>query len=196
MEHSKEVRRNDIYAYMWVAEWARQIPDTANQKVLERFALDLIPSSYIDIVHTTSYVKAINLLLNHPVFDPTFDDNKMLKTALRYYHYYTKGALAESRWPVSKDAMITCLWAHPAIRATYVAPTVAEFEIEVDDATTPWTGQKYTRSVKNELTRAWQAAVIKQCKSIKCELMEKTWHPSRVWDWCFDEDEKREIGTD
>ena len=36
----------------------------------------------------------------------------------------------------------------------------------------------------------------KKCKtqkaSIKEELMPITWHPSRYWDWCMSEDEKKE----
>ena len=184
----------DPYLYKWIIEWARHIPDTANHAVLERFALALIPKSYIDIVHTRSYVKAINLIVNNPVFDPTFNANVLLKTALAWYYNTTKGAISETQYPVYRDNVIVCFWSLPVVRTTYVAVTADEFEVEVDDETTFWSGKKYKRNIKNELTRAWRALAVKQCKSIKGELMEKTWHPSRVWDWCFDEDEKREIG--
>lgn len=33
-----------------------------------------------------------------------------------------------------------------------------------------------------------------RCVLVKGELMERTWHPDRVWNWCFDDEEKREIG--
>jgi hypothetical protein len=32
-----------------------------------------------------------------------------------------------------------------------------------------------------------------RCVLTKGELMERAWHPDRVWNWCFDEEEKREI---
>ena len=34
---------------------------------------------------------------------------------------------------------------------------------------------------------------VARCRGIKGELIERTWHPDRVWDWCFDEEEKREL---
>lgn len=34
---------------------------------------------------------------------------------------------------------------------------------------------------------------ILRCKAVKEELMEKTWHPQRVFNWCFDEEEKLDL---
>lgn len=39
----------------------------------------------------------------------------------------------------------------------------------------------------------WTA--VRRCGRIKGELIERAWHPDRVWNWCFDEEEKQEIGT-
>jgi hypothetical protein len=33
-----------------------------------------------------------------------------------------------------------------------------------------------------------------RCRLIKGELIERTWHPDRVYDWCFDDEEKQELG--
>jgi hypothetical protein len=33
-------------------------------------------------------------------------------------------------------------------------------------------------------------------KKIKEELMERTWHPSRYMEWCWDEDEKASLMED
>lgn len=33
-----------------------------------------------------------------------------------------------------------------------------------------------------------------RCVLVKGELIERTWHPDRVWNWCFDDEEKREMG--
>lgn len=32
---------------------------------------------------------------------------------------------------------------------------------------------------------------VARCRAIKGELIERTWHPDHVWNWCFDEEEKR-----
>ena len=46
-----------------------------------------------------------------------------------------------------------------------------------------------------EVAVARRATAVGRCKTVKGELMERTWHPDRVWNWCFDEEEKREIGV-
>jgi hypothetical protein len=33
-----------------------------------------------------------------------------------------------------------------------------------------------------------------RCRLTKGELIERTWHPDRVYDWCFDDEEKIELG--
>ena len=36
---------------------------------------------------------------------------------------------------------------------------------------------------------------IQHLKKIDEKLMPVAWHPKRWWDWCFPEDEKKEIDT-
>ena len=56
-----------------------------------------------------------------------------------------------------------------------------------------WYDDKYVYD--NDRMIEWYKG-YKKCKaekaSIKGELMPITWHPSRWWDWCVPEDEKKE----
>ena len=35
--------------------------------------------------------------------------------------------------------------------------------------------------------------IIKRCKAIKEDLMIKTWHPSRLMNWCLDEEDRLDM---
>ena len=39
----------------------------------------------------------------------------------------------------------------------------------------------------------WFHHKLKFLRDLEGELFPVTWHPDRFWDWCLDEDEKREI---
>jgi hypothetical protein len=169
-----------------------------DKDVLYDFALSTVSMVYGDIRYGKYYIKAINVLLNNPIFDPTFKDNKLLTTALRYYYHHEWAydrVSKRTKTHVFHNKMVACIWSHPAVRASYVAPTKSEFEVDVNVGVN-FAPIMVRRSIKDELSHAWRDEVVTQCKSIKGELMERTWHPDRVWNWCFDEDEKREIGTD
>ena len=52
--------------------------------------------------------------------------------------------------------------------------------------------QDYTKRWKVIYEILRRDEIILCCKAVKEELMIKTWHPSRVIDWCWDEEEKAE----
>lgn len=196
MEHNKLMRclpPNNL----WRVQWSTHMPSDVDREILNSFALSTVITYYIDVVHSSDYIKTMNILLNNPAFDPTFSDNVLIRTAICYFnnkgYEYERVSLKRS---VYENPMIACLWAHPAVRASYKPPSKSEYEIEVDNVTTYWTGQKTRLRIEDEISRIWTTRVVKQCKAIKGELMERTWHPDRVWNWCFDEEEKREIGIE
>jgi hypothetical protein len=196
MEHNKLMRCIPP-DNLWRVEWAVRLPEDVNQEILKSFAFSTISTYFITKWQTKDLIKTMNILLNNPVFDPTFSENALIRYAIGYFNtssYEYDRVYLKLR--VFENPMIACIWAHPAVRASYKPPSKSEYEIEVDDVTTHWTGKKSRLSIDDEISRIWKSCVVKQCKAVKGELMERTWHPDRVWNWCFDEEEKREIGSD
>jgi hypothetical protein len=193
MEHNK-VMRCVSSGNLWRVQWATNLPAYVDREILKSFALSTVSAYYVDIMYRFYYIKTMNILLNNQVFDPSFSENELIRTAIRYFNSegceYERMSLKRH---VFENPMIACIWAHPAVRASYKPPTKTDYEIEVDDVTTYWTGKKSRLSIDDEISRIWKTSVTKQCKAIKGDLMGRTWHPDRVWNWCFDEEEKREI---
>jgi hypothetical protein len=177
---------------LWRMKWAQNLPADIDREILNSFVISTLSAYYYDITYRQYYLETFNILLNNPEFDPTFSDNKLIRTVISHYNsdccVYARRSL---NLPSFKNPMVACIWAHPAVRASYKPPSKVEYEIEVED----WIGKKTRLCIDDELSRAWQTCVINQCKKIKGELIERTWHPDRVWNWCFDEEEKRDFET-
>ena len=44
---------------------------------------------------------------------------------------------------------------------------------------------------KNIISQSQYIHKLKYYTTLRDELMHIAWHPDRVWDWCFDEDQKK-----
>jgi hypothetical protein len=157
----------------WYIAWAEGLAArTASQAVLKDFFMSTFLSSFIDISHGTHYRRAIAILLRHPEHGPMFEGLLVEQIVARYQHDYY------SYW---MKPIVNMLLEEPRVRAWASAmPGMQEHWLHV-------------RPDAPIIAETWKA--VRCCGRIKGELIERTWHPDRVWNWCFDEEEKREIGA-
>ena len=50
----------------------------------------------------------------------------------------------------------------------------------------------FKKNYENELNKLEKLQKIQNFKMIEEELIQKTWHPSRFQDWCWDEEQKKD----
>ena len=170
LEHNK-LQRMGPYSNRWRVAWAEGL---AGREVaaafVEDFFLSTFLSSFIDINYNSDYVKTMGILLRNPVHAPRLEGVLAQKIASLYTHEYY------SFW---MKPLVRMMLAEPRVRSS--VPVVKEDWLRVrDDASI--------------IAGTWMT--VRRCGRIKEELIERAWHPDRVWGWCFDEEEKREIGTD
>lgn len=172
LEHNK-LQRCLPYSYRWRVAWAERLASReapAAPALVEDVFLSTFLTSFVDITYNSEYVKAMGILLKNPTYalrlEGLLAQEVATRYALEYYSFWMK-------------SVVRMLMAEPRVRSS--VPDVEEDWLRVrDDAPI--------------IAHTWKA--VRRCGRIKGELIERTWHPDRVWDWCFDEEEKREIGTD
>jgi hypothetical protein len=136
---------------------------------VEDFFISTFLTSFVDITYNSEYVKTMGILLRNPAHAPRLEGVLVQKIASLYTHEYY------SFW---MKPVVRMMLAEPRVRPS--VPIVKEDWLRVrDDAPV--------------IAGTWMA--VRRCARIKGELIERAWHPRRVWNWCFDEEEKREIGT-
>lgn len=168
--HNK-LQRVCTYNHRWRVAWAEGLTGRAVAPAfVEDFFLSTFLSSFIDITYNSDYVRALGILLRNPAYALRLEGLLAHEVATLYAHEYY------SFW---MKPVVKMLLAEPRVRST--VPVVKEDWLSV-------------RADAPVIAGTWKA--VRRCGRIKAELIERTWHPDRVWNWCFDEEEKREIGTD
>jgi hypothetical protein len=139
---------------------------------VEDFFLSSFLSSFVDINYNSEYVKTMGILLRNPAHAPHLEGVLAQKIASLYTHEYYS------------------FWMKPVVRMLMAEPRVRAWVSAMPGMKEDWLKVRADTPV---IADTWKA--VRRCARIKGELIERAWHPRRVWNWCFDEEEKREIGT-
>ena len=175
LEHNK-LRRCLPYSYRWRVAWAEGLAERT-EPVAAAFVEDFFSStfqvSFIDITYNSEYLKALGILLRNPAYALCLEGRLAHEVATRYAHEYYS------------------FWMRPVVQMLLAEPRVRAWASAMPAMEEHWARVRGDAPV---IADTWKA--VRRCGRIKGELMERAWHPGRVWNWCFDEEEKREIGTD
>lgn len=157
----------------WRIAWAEGLA-TREEPVAETFLKSFLFSTLhmSFIIDNADCLKAIAAMLRNPRYGPIID-GYLVEYIYQWYRH--------ERYSY---------WLKPVVRMLLEEPRVRAWALAMPGQKEDWL---YVRPDALIIADTWKA--VRRCRRIKEELIERTWHPDRVWNWCFDEDEKREIGV-
>lgn len=175
LEHNK-LQRMCPYSYRWRVAWAEGLAVREKPVVVafvDDFFLSTFLTSFIDITYNSEYMKVIGILLNNPAYALRLEGLLAHEIVALYRHKYYS------------------FWMKPVVRMLLAEPRVRVWASVMKEVNDDWYSARKDTPI---IVDTWKS--VRRCGRIKKELIERTWHPDRVWNWCFDEEEKREIGSD